>query len=76
MQGRISQLVNNYANISFNFGPTVLSWMQHFAAESYQAILEADKQSQEKFSGHAGTVGPLGNLGKPPSGGRDRKSVV
>lgn len=56
MQGRISQLVNNYANISFNFGPTVLSWMQHFAAEAYQAILEADKQSQVKFSGHGSAL--------------------
>lgn len=56
MQGRISQLVNNYANISFNFGPTVLSWMQHFAPEAYQAILEADKQSQEKFSGHGSAL--------------------
>lgn len=51
-QGRIARLVNNYARISFNFGPTVLPWMQHHAPDAYQAILEADKQSMEKFSGH------------------------
>ncbi|MHC1711319.1 MAG: DUF3536 domain-containing protein [Solidesulfovibrio sp.] len=56
MQGRIAQLVNNYARISFNFGPTVLSWMQHFAADAYQAILDADKQSMEKFSGHGSAL--------------------
>ncbi len=55
-KGRITQLVNNYASISFNFGPTVLLWMQKNAVEVYQAILEADRQSMEKFSGHGNAL--------------------
>ena len=55
-EGRIAQLVNNYASISFNFGPTVLLWMQKYAAEAYQAIIEADRQSLEKFSGHGNAL--------------------
>jgi alpha-amylase/alpha-mannosidase (GH57 family) len=55
-KGRIAQLVNNYASISFNFGPTVLLWMQKNAVEVYQAILEADRQSMEKFSGHGNAL--------------------
>jgi len=51
-QGRIARLVNNYERISFNFGPTLLPWMQHHAPDAYQAILTADKQSMERFSGH------------------------
>jgi alpha-amylase/alpha-mannosidase (GH57 family) len=55
-KGRIAQLVNNYASISFNFGPTVLLWMQKNAVEVYKAILEADRQSMEKFSGHGNAL--------------------
>ncbi|UJX41183.1 DUF3536 domain-containing protein [Desulfovibrio sp. JY] len=55
-QGRIARLVNNYARISFNFGPTVLLWMEHNAAEAYQAILEADRLSLEKYSGHGSAL--------------------
>jgi len=40
---RILEIVNNYASISFNFGPTLLSWMQVAAPETYEAILAADR---------------------------------
>ncbi|MCU0644175.1 MAG: glycoside hydrolase, partial [bacterium] len=36
--GRIDDIVNNYQSISFNFGPTLLSWLEIHAAEAYQAI--------------------------------------
>jgi alpha-amylase/alpha-mannosidase (GH57 family) len=26
-EGRIEKIINNYARISFNFGPTLLSWL-------------------------------------------------
>lgn len=47
--GRITQLVNNYARISFNVGPTLLSWMEEAAPETYAAILAADALSAERF---------------------------
>jgi alpha-amylase/alpha-mannosidase (GH57 family) len=50
--GKIKRLVNNYAKISFNFGPTLLSWMKDKAPDIHQAILDADKASQKQFSGH------------------------
>ena len=40
---RIIQLVNNYAQISFNFGPSLLSWMETKASKIYEALREADK---------------------------------
>ena len=49
---RIARIVNNYAQISFNFGPTLLSWMQRYAPETYRRIIEADRESQKRFSGH------------------------
>ncbi|MFQ5739793.1 MAG: DUF3536 domain-containing protein [Acidobacteriota bacterium] len=51
-ENRIVQIVNNYSRISFNFGPTLLSWMELKARDTYQAILDADRQSLQKFSGH------------------------
>jgi alpha-amylase/alpha-mannosidase (GH57 family) len=49
---RIVRIVNNYAHISFNFGPTLLSWMQRHAPETYRRIIEADRESQKRFGGH------------------------
>ena len=42
----ITDIVNNYSKISFNFGPTLLSWLEHHDSETYRALLEADKVSQ------------------------------
>jgi len=45
-QDRIRRIANNYAQISFNFGPTLLSWLEVSAPETYAAILEADRASR------------------------------
>ena len=50
--GRIERIVSNYSKMSFNFGPTVLSWMKENMPDIYQAILDADKAGQKQFSGH------------------------
>ena len=54
--GRILQIVNNYSKISFNFGPTLLSWMEQKSPSVYEAILTADRESQQLFSGHGSAV--------------------
>ncbi|MEW6338285.1 MAG: DUF3536 domain-containing protein [Acidobacteriota bacterium] len=55
-RGRIERIANNYARISFNFGPTLLSWLQHHAADVYSAILAADAASRTRFSGHGAAL--------------------
>ncbi len=45
-----------FAQISFNFGPTLLSWMEANSPDVYEAILEADRQSRERFSGHGSAI--------------------
>lgn len=52
----IVDIVNNYESISFNFGPTLLSWMQINDPQTYQKILDADKKSIEKFNGHGSAI--------------------
>ncbi len=51
-EGYITSIVNNYTKISFDFGPTLLSWMEANSVETYKAIVEADQISRQKFSGH------------------------
>lgn len=71
--GRIARLVNNYARISFNFGPTLLTWLQHKAPEVYDAVLQADRLSRERFSGHGGAIAQAYNhIILPLANQRDR----
>ncbi|MFW6067445.1 MAG: DUF3536 domain-containing protein [Myxococcota bacterium] len=55
-EGLIERIVNNYARISFNFGPTLLSWLERAQPEVYAAILEADARSRRHHDGHGGAM--------------------
>jgi alpha-amylase/alpha-mannosidase (GH57 family) len=74
---RVMDITSNYAKMSFNFGPTVLSWMQLAAPEVYQAILDADKQSMEWRSGHGAAIAQVYNhMIMPLANARDKKTQV
>ena len=76
-QHDLTQLINNYARISFNFGPTLLSWMQTHAPQVYQAILEADKQSQRRFGGHGSAIAQVYNhIIMPLANARDKETQI
>ena len=53
---RIVQLVNNYAHMSFNFGPTLLSWLESKSPAVYEAIQDADKLSRLRSSSHGSAI--------------------
>jgi alpha-amylase/alpha-mannosidase (GH57 family) len=74
---RIAKLVNNYAKISFNFGPTLLQWLEAKAPDVYKAILEADRQSRTNFSGHGSALAQAYNhIILPLANRRDRITQV
>lgn len=76
-KGELTDLVNNYAYISFNFGPTLLSWMQQHAPQVYQAVLDADKQSREHFGGHGSAIAQVYNhVILPLANARDKETQV
>lgn len=52
----IIRIINNYSRISFNFGPTLLSWLEVNAPRVYRAILDADTASRGRFSGHGSAM--------------------
>ena len=53
---RISELVNNYEKMSFNFGPTLLSWLERHRGDVYQQILQADRLSLAAHNGHGNAI--------------------
>ncbi|MEJ8804022.1 DUF3536 domain-containing protein [Pontibacter sp. H249] len=74
---RIVDITNNYSNMSFNFGPTLLEWMQKKDPDTYQAILEADKKSIERFSGHGAALAQVYNhIIMPLANERDKHTQV
>jgi alpha-amylase/alpha-mannosidase (GH57 family) len=77
VQGRIASIVNNYSKISFNFGPTLLSWLEEKTPEVYRSILEADRGSQEKFSGHGSAIAQCYNhMIMPLANRRDKRTQI
>jgi len=76
-QKRIVEIVNNYSRISFNFGPTLLTWLQDNSPDVYQAILKADQDSQKYFSGHGSAIAQVYNhIIMPLANRRDRYTQV
>jgi len=76
-ENRILKLMNNYSQISFNFGPTLLSWLQPEAPKVYAAILEADRMSQTRFSGHGSAMSQAYNhMILPLANRRDKVTQV
>lgn len=59
--GRIINIINNYSRISFNFGPTLLAWMERHDPLTYAAVLEADRASRTRFSGHGSALAQVYN---------------
>ncbi|HDR73036.1 MAG TPA: DUF3536 domain-containing protein [Methanoculleus sp.] len=55
-RGEIVDIVSNYEKISFDFGPTLLAWMEEHAPEVYAAVLRADRDSRRRFSGHGSAI--------------------
>jgi alpha-amylase/alpha-mannosidase (GH57 family) len=53
---RIAELVNNYDKISFNFGPTLLSWLERHRNDVYKQIIEADRLSTRMRNGHGNAI--------------------
>jgi alpha-amylase/alpha-mannosidase (GH57 family) len=55
-KNEIVRIVNNYSRMSFNFGPTLLKWLEDKAPRTYRMILDADRTSAERYSGHGSAV--------------------
>jgi alpha-amylase/alpha-mannosidase (GH57 family) len=76
-RGVINNIINNYSKISFNFGATLLSWMETNDRETYDAILHADKESIETFGGHGSAMAQVYNhMIMPLATSRDKETQI
>jgi alpha-amylase/alpha-mannosidase (GH57 family) len=75
--GRVERIVNNYASLSFNFGPTLLSWLERSSPETYARIVEADRESVRRRNGHGNAIAQGYNHSiLPLCDDRDRRTQI
>lgn len=76
-RNRILDVVNNYEYISFNFGPTLLSWMEEYAPLAYERIIKADIESVSEHDGHGNAIAQVYNhMIMPLANERDKQTQV
>ena len=75
-KGKILEILNNYSSISFNFGPTLLPWLEKHFPSVYQRILEGDRESLRRF-GHGNAIAQVHNhIIMPLANDRDKETEV
>jgi alpha-amylase/alpha-mannosidase (GH57 family) len=76
-EDKIVRILNNYSRISFNFGPTLLSWLADKAPRAYRMILDADRASAQRFSGHGSALAQVYNhIIMPLASTRDARTQI
>ncbi|HEX2867173.1 MAG TPA: DUF3536 domain-containing protein [Ignavibacteriales bacterium] len=75
--GTVLDIINNYTKMSFNFGPTLLSWMEKHAPDTYESIIQADVESRELYSGHGSAIAQVYNhMIMPLANTNDKRTQV
>jgi len=74
---QITRILNNYARMSFNFGPTLLSWLKEYAPRTYRMILTGERRSRENYGGHSSAMAQVYNhIIMPLASERDRITQI
>ena len=66
-RGELLGIVNNYEYMSFNIGPTLMSWLERYDMEVYQRILEADIRSSQRLNGQIANPAVMNTTNSPHS---------
>ena len=76
-KGEVTRRVNNFSLISFDIGPTLLSWIRRHNPDTYDAILDADRESVRRNGGHGNALAQAYNhLIMPLASRRDKVTQV
>ncbi len=76
-KNQILNVVNNYEYMSYNFGPTLLSWMEEYAPMAYERIIKADINSRKLHGGHGNAIAQVYNhMIMPLANERDKQTQV
>ncbi|AFY56063.1 alpha-amylase/alpha-mannosidase [Rivularia sp. PCC 7116] len=75
--GEVVGIENNFEYMSFNIGPTLMSWLQNYDIDVYQRIIEADKKSSQRLNGHGNAIAQVYNhIIMPLASERDKLSQI
>ncbi len=76
-EGKLIDIINNYEYISFNFGSTLLSWMEKYDALTYEFLQKADKDSAARLEGHGNAMAQVYNhMIMPLASKRDKETQI
>ena len=76
-RNKILDVVNNYKYISFNFGPTLLSWMEEYSPLAYERVIKADIESVGEHDGHGNAIAQVYNhMIMPLANEKDKQTQV
>jgi uncharacterized protein DUF3536/glycosyl hydrolase family 57 len=74
---QITQIVDNYQRMSWNVGPTLMSWLAEHAPDVHDALVAADRASAARFGGHGSAMAQAYNhIIMPLASARDRATQV
>jgi alpha-amylase/alpha-mannosidase (GH57 family) len=75
-KGKILEIINNYSSLSFDFGPTLIRWLELKFPSLYQKIIEADRESIRRF-GHGNAMAQAYNhILMPLANEKDKETEV
>jgi hypothetical protein len=75
--GKIARILNTLERMSFDFGPTLLEWMEAEAPETYHAVLRADAASRRRTGDPGNAIAaPYHHVILPLSSRRDKVTEV
>jgi alpha-amylase/alpha-mannosidase (GH57 family) len=76
-KNQIISIVNNYSRISFNFGPTLLSWLKTNAPRTYRMVVDGEHSSRKHYNGHSSAIAQVYNhIIMPLASTRDRITQI
>lgn len=76
-EGRIARVVNTLESLSFNVGPTLLTWLERHSPDTYRAIVAADAESCKRHAGHGNAIAhPYHHVILPLASRRDKVTEV
>lgn len=74
---KIVDIVNNYSKISYDFGPTLVSWLEAKVPRVYKAIQAADRETCERFNGHGAAMAQgYNHVIMPLANQRDKETQI
>ena len=76
-KNQITRIINNYARMSFNFGPTLLSWLRDNAPRTHRMIVDGERRSRRSYKGHSSALAQVYNhIIMPLANERDRHTQI